>query len=123
LKSREACQIDIGYNMAPSIDDLNVDEDAISGTLSFSSGMHLVVIPWAHVIGIATVPPSATKSTQVKLTRPTTLAPRNPKSAGVTFAPSALPRQPRLRPAWLRVIEGCAGDNPCAACRAEKLHK
>jgi stringent starvation protein B len=44
-----------GYDLAISIPDLEVDEQGVRATLSFSRTPHLTVIPWTAVYAIASV--------------------------------------------------------------------
>jgi stringent starvation protein B len=52
FKKQPQLVLQIGLNMAVPIRDLSVDDDAVSGTLSFSRSPHFCYMPWSAVYAL-----------------------------------------------------------------------
>jgi stringent starvation protein B len=94
LRSDPRLVLRFGYGLTPAIADLEVGEDALSGTLSFRGRPHRCVLPWSSVYAVISegdqrgmvwpddVPPEAM-----------TADPEDPAEAGAsTDEPAAAPR-------------------------------
>jgi len=54
LKSNTSLVLQIGYNMMKAIPDLNLDEEGISATLSFSDSPFYCFVPWSSLSVVVT---------------------------------------------------------------------
>lgn len=52
FKKQPQLVLQIGLNLAVPIRDLNVDDEAVSGTLSFSRSPHFCYMPWSAVFAL-----------------------------------------------------------------------
>ncbi len=108
LKKQPQLVLQIGLNMAVKIPDLDLAEDAVSCTLSFSRRPHFCYVPWGSVYALVgedgrgmvwpeDIPPEVSSQAQVAPARPTLRPVPDPGGAAEEYS-KRIPRQPTLRP-------------------------
>lgn len=54
LRNAHSIMLEVGLDLPKPIPDLKVDQEAVSGTLSFGSGLHMLcVVPWSAVYALS----------------------------------------------------------------------